>query len=70
MSLAWREIAVDGVPKPGREVLLWAPPMSNQAYDVGVWRAEMGGYWSTRGEVRAMRLGSFTHWAYVEGPSL
>lgn len=69
MSLEWHEIAKDGAPEPNRTVVL-ANVTYHQRYDVGQWHTawDSGGYWATRGEMRAVRLDTFTHWAYFEGP--
>jgi hypothetical protein len=68
--LHWHDIAKEGPPTPDRQVLLCNVERHHR-YDVGCWRTEFneGGYWATRGEIRAVRLHTFTHWAYFEGPS-
>jgi hypothetical protein len=70
VSLEWKSVGKDGAPESGRAVLL-ANTERHQRYDVGCWRTEwdQGGYWATRGEMRAVRLHTFTHWAYFEGPA-
>ena len=68
MTLTWHEVKKDGAPTPDKPVLLWRPPMQNNAYDAGVWRRD--GYWHSKGELRALALNYFTHWAYIEPPPL
>lgn len=69
MSLEWHEIKNDGPPEANRVVVI-VNIERHLYYDIGTWHNEWdgNGYWGTRGEMRAVRLDTFTHWAYFEGP--
>lgn len=71
----WIEIRVHGLPEIGTQVLLAnvnrlkAEDVLGCLKDVGVLRQAGGLYWSTHGEMRAIRSEAFTHWMPITEPT-
>lgn len=72
----WKEIALDGLPMLGEQVVL-ADVETRKSFDpfgchkdVGVLMDDYGNgpYWSTQGQLRSMTLKAFTHWMPISEP--